>query len=187
MPLPDSKSSWRPVRPVAWAIAAMAMATQLLVGTPTALAAETENASRTATGGFAYPVSTANRRFIDQTGKVFLLRTMSSWAMSQNCSNAEITQALEGLKALDFNAVTVSPLPRRGLRPAWKTKIHGASWGRGSLPQCDLGHTARQARMGPSDGHLYPRHRHRSEDRPCDSLRFSLATAQCRMRILAYL
>ena len=29
--------------------------------------------------------------------------------MSQNCSNAEITQALEGLRALKFNAVTVSP------------------------------------------------------------------------------
>ena len=29
--------------------------------------------------------------------------------MAQNCSDAEITQALEGLKALDFNAVTVSP------------------------------------------------------------------------------
>ena len=34
---------------------------------------------------------------------------MSSWAMAQNCTNAEITSALEGLKALGFNAVTVSP------------------------------------------------------------------------------
>ncbi len=58
---------------------------------------------------FAYPVGIAGRRFIDPTGKVYLLKTMSSWAMSQNCSNAEITQALEGLKALRFNAVTVSP------------------------------------------------------------------------------
>ena len=29
--------------------------------------------------------------------------------MAQNCTNAEITNALEGLKALGFNAVTVSP------------------------------------------------------------------------------
>src|SRR5438046_978273 len=58
---------------------------------------------------FAYPVSTAKRRFIDQHGKIYLLKTMSSWAMSQNCSDSEITQALEGLKALRFNAVTVSP------------------------------------------------------------------------------
>ena len=34
---------------------------------------------------------------------------MSSWAMAQNCTNAEITSALVGLKALGFNAVTVSP------------------------------------------------------------------------------
>src|SRR5690349_6335790 len=58
---------------------------------------------------FAYPVRIANRRFIDHSGRIYLLRTMSSWAMSQNCSDAEITQALEGLKALGFNAITVSP------------------------------------------------------------------------------
>jgi hypothetical protein len=95
-----------------------ALAIHLFVGTKTAVAAETENAGRTVqqeaglnrgSGGFAYPVRTANRRFIDQTGKIYLLKTMSSWAMSQNCSDAEITQALEGLKALRFNAVTVSP------------------------------------------------------------------------------
>jgi hypothetical protein len=95
-----------------------AVAIYLFIGTTTAFAAETENAGRKlqqqaglnrGTGGFAYPVSTANRRFIDQTGKIYLLKMMSSWAMSQNCSDVEITQALEGLKALKFNAVTVSP------------------------------------------------------------------------------
>src|SRR6185503_6079391 len=60
-------------------------------------------------GGFAYPASTSKRRFIDQHGKVYPLKAMSSWAMSQNCTDAEITEALGGLKALDFNAVTVSP------------------------------------------------------------------------------
>ena len=60
---------------------------------------------------FAWPasVSADNRRFLDQKGNVYLLKTMSSWAMAQNCTNAEITKALEGLKALGFNAVTVSP------------------------------------------------------------------------------
>src|SRR5262245_10914265 len=45
-----------------------------------ALAAETESAGRKVQqeaglnrSGFAYPVSTANRRFIDQTGKIYLL------------------------------------------------------------------------------------------------------------------
>jgi len=84
-----------------------ALTIHLFIGTTTAWAAETENAR--GSGRSAYPVSTASRRFIDQTGKIYLLKTMSSWAMSQNCSDAEITQALEGLKALRFNAVTVSP------------------------------------------------------------------------------
>ena len=54
-------------------------------------------------------VSVNNRRFLDQKGKVYLLKTMSSWAMAQNCTNAEVTTALEGLKSLGFNALTVSP------------------------------------------------------------------------------
>ena len=60
---------------------------------------------------FAWPasVSAEKRRFLDQNGNVYLLKTMSSWAMAQNCTNAEITSALVGLKALGFNAVTVSP------------------------------------------------------------------------------
>ena len=60
---------------------------------------------------FACPasVSADNRRFLDQKGNVYLLKAMSSWAMAQNCTDAEITKALEGLKSLGFNAVTVSP------------------------------------------------------------------------------
>ena len=59
---------------------------------------------------FAWPasVSAEKRRFLDQNGNVYLLKTMSSWAMAQNSTNAEITSALVGLKALGFNAVTVS-------------------------------------------------------------------------------
>jgi hypothetical protein len=83
----------------------------LLLGTSLVQTAEIQQGAgpNRGSGGFAYSVGTANRRFLDQTGKVYLLKTMSSWAMSQNCSDAEITQALEGLKALRFNAVTVSP------------------------------------------------------------------------------
>src|SRR5262245_58129415 len=69
------------------------LAIYLFIGVTRVLAAETENAGRTAqqeaglnrglrlgasssqggSGGFACPVSTANRRFIDQTGKIYLL------------------------------------------------------------------------------------------------------------------
>ncbi len=47
------------------------------------------------------------RRFLDQKGNVYLLKTMSSWAMAQNSTNAEIAmKALEGLKEFSgFNAV----------------------------------------------------------------------------------
>jgi hypothetical protein len=96
--------SLRPLLPVA------ALAIFLFAGTTTPFAAETENASlNKGSVTFAYPVNTAKRRLVDQRGKIYLLKTMSSWAMSQNCSDAEITQALEGLKTLKFNAVTVSP------------------------------------------------------------------------------
>jgi hypothetical protein len=59
--------------------------------------------------GFAYPVARSNRRFIDGSGRVYLLKTMASWAMAQRCSNPAITAALEGLRVLGFNAVTVAP------------------------------------------------------------------------------
>jgi len=58
---------------------------------------------------FAYPVAVADRRLVDQGGKVYLLKMMASWAMSQRCSDETITGALEGLKSLGFNAVTVAP------------------------------------------------------------------------------
>ena len=51
-----------------------ALAIHLFIGTTTTSAAETESAR--GSGGFAYPVSTANRRFIDQTGKIYILKTM---------------------------------------------------------------------------------------------------------------
>lgn len=102
-----------------WSVAiAVVLGTHLPTGIIRGMAAGNPIAPRTVqqqgvrhrnSSGFVYPVSTSNRRFIDQNGRIYLLKTMSSWAMSQNCSNSEITQALEGLKALGFNAVTVSP------------------------------------------------------------------------------
>jgi hypothetical protein len=59
--------------------------------------------------GFAYPIAVSNRRFVDQSGNVYLLRTMASWAMAQRCPDTAITIALESLKSLGFNAVTVAP------------------------------------------------------------------------------
>src|SRR5262245_31983785 len=59
-------------------------------------------AGTTPTFPWAASVSDDNRRFLDRKGNVYLLKTMSSWAMAQNCTDAEITQALEGLKALGF-------------------------------------------------------------------------------------
>ena len=77
----------------------------------TASAGRSVERAAATTPTFPWPasVSADNRRFLDQKGNVYLLKTMSSWAMAQNCTNAEITSALEGLKSLGFNAVTVSP------------------------------------------------------------------------------
>src|SRR5881394_1555535 len=86
-----------------------ALAICFFIGVANVLAAEQEAGLKREPSGFVYPVGVANRRFVDQNGKVYLLKTMSSWAIAQNCTDAEITQASEGLKALDFNAVTVSP------------------------------------------------------------------------------
>jgi len=58
---------------------------------------------------FPYPVAASNRRFVDQNGSVYLLKMMASWAMAQRCPKAAITSALEELKSLGFNAVTVAP------------------------------------------------------------------------------
>ncbi|HSB86408.1 MAG TPA: DUF4038 domain-containing protein, partial [Ilumatobacteraceae bacterium] len=75
---------------------------------------------RTAVGalGFSYPASVASREWLDQNGDPYLLKTMSSWGMAQNLSNANITTALEGLKARGFNAVTVG-LPGQSYGGDW--------------------------------------------------------------------
>ena len=54
-----------------------------------------------------YAKGIAGRKIVDQLGDVYLMRTFSSWAMAENLSNAEITEALEGVAERHFNAVTV--------------------------------------------------------------------------------
>jgi hypothetical protein len=53
------------------------------------------------------PASISGRRLLDQDGGIYLMRTFSSWGMASNLTNAQITQALEGVANRDFNAVTV--------------------------------------------------------------------------------
>jgi hypothetical protein len=54
-----------------------------------------------------YPASVSGRKLLDQNGNVFLLFTMSSWAMASNLSNSDITTALTGVAANGFTGVTV--------------------------------------------------------------------------------
>jgi hypothetical protein len=60
-----------------------------------------------AIGALRYPASISGRKLLDQTGNVILMRTMSSWAMASHLTNAQITTALEQVKASGFNGVTV--------------------------------------------------------------------------------
>jgi Putative collagen-binding domain of a collagenase len=54
-----------------------------------------------------WPSSIANRKVRDQHGRVYLIRTFSSWGMASNLSKAAITSALESVAANRFNGVTV--------------------------------------------------------------------------------
>jgi hypothetical protein len=63
---------------------------------------------------FLYPVAVANRKLIDQTGGVYILNDFSSWSMASMLTNAEITQALNGVAARHFNAVNVGPFIDNG-------------------------------------------------------------------------
>ena len=97
---------------------------------------------------FAWPasVSAENRRFLDQKGNVYLLKAMSSWAMAQNCTNAEITKALEGLKSLGFNAVMVSPF---GVHSERELRRQVQEQGRATfLYRCAVASASSSARRG---------------------------------------
>jgi hypothetical protein len=79
--------------------------------TATVVTATVTVATATAvTVAFAYPASISSRKLLDQHGTPYLIKGMSSWALAQNCTNAEITAALEGLAGFGFNAVVVAPM-----------------------------------------------------------------------------
>lgn len=59
-------------------------------------------------GALLYPKSVSGRKVLDQNGDVILIKTFSSWGMNQNLSDADITTALEGVKANGFNSVTAT-------------------------------------------------------------------------------
>jgi len=78
-----------------------------------------------------WPSSIAGRKILDQHGDVYLLRTFSSWAMAMNLTDAEITQALEGVAGRGFNGVTVWAGGGYDVGDGWDrytTVGHGAWW-----------------------------------------------------------
>ena len=62
-----------------------------------------------ATSDRRWPSSVAGRKILDQYGNVHPLKVFSAWGMTQNLTDAEITEALEGVAARGFNAVNVAP------------------------------------------------------------------------------
>ena len=78
-----------------------------------------------------WPTSIAGRKILDQNGNVYLMRTFSSWAMAMNLTDAEITQALEGVAGRGFNAVTVWSGGGYHVGNGWNpyvTRSHGGWW-----------------------------------------------------------
>ena len=59
---------------------------------------------------FSYPVAVSGRKWLDQNGQVYLLNDFSSWGMSQNLSNTEITQALGVASSRHFKSVAIAPM-----------------------------------------------------------------------------
>src|SRR5262245_11654866 len=55
-----------------------------------------------------WPSSVVNRKVVDQNGDPYPLKIMSSWGMAMRLTDAEITEALEGLHAQGFNAVNIA-------------------------------------------------------------------------------
>jgi hypothetical protein len=76
-------------------------------GCPMRTATEMPAGTTAAASGPRWPSSIAGRKVLDQYGRVYLIRTFSSWGMASQLSNADITSALEGLAANGFNGVTV--------------------------------------------------------------------------------
>jgi Protein of unknown function (DUF4038)/Putative collagen-binding domain of a collagenase len=88
-----------------------------------------------------WPSSIAGRKILDQNGRVYLMRTFSSWAMAMKLTDAGITQALEGVANRGFNAVTVWAGGGYDVGNGWNryvTAEHGTWWA-GTPWASDLG------------------------------------------------
>jgi hypothetical protein len=100
----------------------------------TGTAGETSNPS--------WPSSIGNRKILDQYGDVYLMRTFSSWSLTDR-SDAEITASLQGLAASGFNAVTVWAGGGYGVNGTWDSKYdrkaNGDKWWGGTAWQSSLG------------------------------------------------
>ena len=79
-----------------------------------------------------FPATVLGRNILDQNGGVYLMRTFSSWAMAQQLSDAEITQALEDVAGNRFNAVTV--WIGGGFNNGAVERVHQREWRRRSGP-----------------------------------------------------
>jgi hypothetical protein len=78
-----------------------------------------------------WPSSIANRKILDQHGGVYLMRSFASWAMAMNLTDQEITDALGGVAARGFNAVTVWAGGGYDVGTGWhrySTAEHGDWW-----------------------------------------------------------
>jgi Protein of unknown function (DUF4038)/Putative collagen-binding domain of a collagenase len=89
-----------------------------------------------------WPSSIANRRILDQYGDVYLMRTFSSWSIT-DLSDADITTALEGVAGRGFNAVTVWAGGGYSINSTWdpryERKANGDDWWTGTPWASGLG------------------------------------------------
>jgi hypothetical protein len=78
----------------------------------------------------SFPVPTSldgtNRKILDQTGNVLIMRTFQSWSMPANLSNANITTALQDVAAIGFNAVTIMLASPYHLDASWHQYTNNA-------------------------------------------------------------
>jgi Putative collagen-binding domain of a collagenase/Fibronectin type III domain/Protein of unknown function (DUF4038) len=89
-----------------------------------------------------WPSSIVGRKVLDQFGDVYLMRTFSSWSIT-DLSDAEITTALEGVAGRGFNAVTVWAGGGYSIHSTWdpryERKANGDDWWSGTPWASDLG------------------------------------------------
>ena len=92
--------------------------------------------------GPRWPSSVAGRKILDQYGDVYLMRTFSSWSLT-DLSDASITTALEGVAGRGFNAVTVWAGGGYSINSSWEPryvrKANGDAWWSGVPWESGLG------------------------------------------------